>query len=416
MPMTLRAMFLALFTTLAVAAPAAAEPDVSDLVPAKPITITKPPTGKIDNLFAVAPVPGGFLVTWARSTGSVPPFTLIAQKYTSTGVATGKSAIIDGPGTVGDVVVARVMKSGQIGLFWMRGGHVWAAKLDPATMVVSSKTDLGKSDDHIHDATVLANGNIAVITAQIDVSNPSAMRYKNSIKVVDASFKTVKPWASIHGSGFPLDGWAYLDQSIVAHAAGGLALYRDHVTNTIMGRNFSTSGVQAASTVRINTTTMSKPYVSDLPYFRVEAARLTSGKLAVCWVSLEQTGLKRYEVRCRMTSSSGVPTGADFLVHSSVDGGQTSPDVIALPGDRFAVTWVHADVIYPNHVRHRVFDAAGKPVNVQRTGHSFTATDLTLPPLDTQAVALADGSIAVVMNQSAFVPGLRAFGIAKPAN
>jgi hypothetical protein len=51
-----------------------------------------------------------------------------------------------------------------------------------------------------------------------------------------------------------------------------------------------------------------------------------------------------------------------------------------------------------------------------RTGYSFTAKDLTMAPLNTEAVRLGDGSVAVVMDQSAFVPGLRAFGIAKPTN
>jgi hypothetical protein len=41
-------------------------------------------------------------------------------------------------------------------------------------------------------------------------------------------------------------------------------------------------------------------------------------------------------------------------------------------------------------------------------------TDLAFTPFNTEAVLLADGSIAQVMGPSAFVPGLRGAGIASP--
>lgn len=396
------------------ATPALADPDAPDVVPVAPVKITNPPKGKVDNLFATAPVPNGFVVTWSRSTGSIPPFIVAAQKFTQAGKPAGPPIVVDGPGTVGDVAKPLVIGPNLLALFWLHGGHVWAARLDAATMKVTAKTDLGKSDDHIHDVARLPGGNIAVITAQHDLRNPKDVRYKNSIKVVTPAFKTVRDWISVHGTGFPIDGWAYYDQTVVATAVGGLALYRDHVTGAIVGRKFTSAGALVGSVFPVNTTRMSAISIIDLAYFQVKAVKLGSGKVAACWVSLEATGNQRYEVRCRMLSASGLPLGKDFLAHASTLGAQTAPDLLALPGDRFLVTWVHADNVFPASVRYRAFTSLGNPVYAARTGHAFTAADLSMATLNTEAAFLGDGSVAVVMDQAAFVTGLRGFGIRSP--
>ena len=71
------------------------------VVPSEPIVLTKPPSGQLDNLFEMAATPSGFIVTYARSAGSIPPFTLFTQRFTKAGKAVGGPAKIDGPGVVG---------------------------------------------------------------------------------------------------------------------------------------------------------------------------------------------------------------------------------------------------------------------------------------------------------------------------
>lgn len=382
------------------------------VVPSVPFYILQPPAGQIDNLFEAIATPTGFLVTFARSTGSVPPFTLYTQRFSKAGAKQGKAVKFDGPGTVGDHAEMVMLNSTTAAAVWFASVNgapsLKIGKLNLETGAVTNIKDLGESDDHIHDVVRLSNGNLAVITAQVDAQG---MRYANKIKIVSSNFATVKNWFSVHGNGFPLDAWAYIDQTVVEKDTGGIALYRDHVTNKIVGRNFTNAG-QLGTNINVSSTAMQAFAVSDIAYLEVKAARLSNGKIAVCWVHNGTTGADRYDVRCRVLTASGTAAGDDFLVHADKTGGQVAPEVIALPGGLFSVTWVQIDNTFPAAIKYRTFDSSGKPKFGERV--ASTLTDLAFTPFNTEAVLLADGSIAQVMGPSAFVPGLRGAGIASP--
>lgn len=410
-------IFVTSAATLAVLGATAAASGASEMATTSPrviastvIKITTPPANSIDSMHKVIATPTGFLVTFARSVGSVPPFSLFTQRYSATGIAVGGPVRFD-LGTVGDhAVMTRTGPTTAVAA-WMATGQVKVARVDLTTGAVTGARLIGKSDDHVHDVAALDNRNIAVVTPQVDAL---ARRYKVALKILSPTLGTVREWQSVNGVGFPLDAWAYLDQTVVARQGGGIVLYRDHATNRVMGRNFDQSGA-LGSLVQVSTTAFSPFQVGDIAYLEVKAARLTNGKVAACWVATQAVFANRYDVRCRLIGANGVPVGTDFLASASALKPQFGPEVTALPGGRFTVQWVHMEA-FTALVRYRTYDANGAtaaPLFAERTG--ATASAFTTLPQQIEAAALADGSIATVLSQDTFVTGLRAFGIARPA-
>ena len=116
-------------TLVGLTAPAVAE------VSADPFYIVQPPQGQLDNLFETIATPNGFLVTFARSTGSITPFTLYAQRFSKTGAKQGKPVKFDGPGTVGDH--AELVK-----LDATTAAAVWFASIDVVPSLKIGKLNL----------------------------------------------------------------------------------------------------------------------------------------------------------------------------------------------------------------------------------------------------------------------------------
>lgn len=402
-----RAAFAAAALCLSVGLSAAA-------VPSKPIKIISPPTGKIDNLFeAIATPNGGFLVSFARSVGSLPPFTLYTQRFTSKGARIGGPVRIDGPGIVGDhVEMARLTSSTAVAVWDGGVAGVKAGRLNLTTGVVSSVKSIGPSDDHIHDVAVLSGGNVAVVTPTLR-SFPLPIRYKINLKILNQSLGTVRDWQTVNGAGFELgflDPNTYINQTVVGLGTGGMVLYRDPKANRVVGRRFSAGGTLGAA-VTLNTTALGTHFATDVAYSEVKAARLTDGRAAACWTIVAPFVGKRYDVRCRVIGATGVPIGRDFRVTPTSTGDQYGPEVVALPNGRFTVTWVDVAVITPTF-KYRSYTSGGTALTGVRTGHA-SAEVYPFPP-QSETARLADGSIVNVISAGLGFYGVKAFGIANP--
>lgn len=405
-------LFRYAFLALALSATAATATPVEDLrkvITPTPRYILRSPAGKVDNLFEIVSTPRGFLLSFARSVGSIPPFTLYTQRYTTAGKPIGGPVVIDGPGTIGDhVKMARVNATTAVAA-WLAAGQVKVGRLSLTTGKVSGARLIGKSDDHIHDVAALPGGKIAVVTPQI-TPLPLPGKYKIALKILSPSLGTVADWRSVNGAGFPLDRWAYYDQTVVSRGTGGTVIYRDHVTQKIMGRNFSASG-GLGSTVTLSTAPFASFSVLDIAYIEVKAVRLTTGKVAACWTATTKRPGGRYTVRCRLLSAAGRPIGKEFAP-SIAKGSQTSPDVVALPGNRFTVLWTQQDIVFPNAVKFRTYNATGRALTDVQTG--ATLTGLHISPNQTEATAQPNGSIVSALGGEFTTPGIMAFSIPKP--
>jgi hypothetical protein len=117
-------------------------------------------------------------------------------------------------------------------------------------------------------------------------------------------------------------------------------------------------------------------------------------------------------VRARILDAAGRPTGPDFRVHTIHTGAQSSPEIVVLPGARFAVLWSSV-VNFVDRSHHlRPFTSIGTPLKAQTTTQTGTLFDLST---ETEAVRLADGSVVNVLEGFVGAPRMKADGIPNPA-
>ena len=366
------------------------------LVPATPIFITNPPAGAFDAFFEVAPTPSGFVVAWNRSKGAT--ISVLVQQFDLKGKAVpGKLAkVVAGPAVLGEAELLSLSPT-TVAVFWAGGGNVRGSIFNLTTNTVGPAKNLGKTSDHIHDVALLSNGNIGIVTTQIDLSNPFNVRDKVSLIIASKTLGIVSAAKSVHGTGFKDVGRSYYDQTIVAKTNGGIVFFRDRANGAIMGRNFTNAGVLSGPLFKVNATSNPLGTQSDDVYSRIRAVRLGNGVIAVAWVSMESPGAAHYDVRSRMLSVAGAPVGSDFLVQAKA-GAQFSPELVALPGNRFLVDWKY-DNSTPSlvfNIMYRVYSSLGAPLFAPRVAEQLTIIDSLFGALQIEAALLADGSVVNV--------------------
>jgi hypothetical protein len=128
---------------------------------------------------------------------------------------------------------------------------------------------------------------------------------------------------------------------------------------------------------------------------------LSDGRFAVTWRSIQAgTGNDQAtnDIRGRMFNADGTPASVngstvEFLVHSTSIDSQSLPDVTALPGGRFVVTWTSFEVATANHdIRARLFNADGTPASVNGSSGDFVINTTTASSqFGSSIVGWADG-------------------------
>jgi hypothetical protein len=199
-------------------------------VPATPIFLTNPPSGNTDWLSEAIATPTGFLVTWTRSRASPAGSTVIAQQFSATG-RPARPAVTIRAYAANVIGRAEVLSLGgtRVAIFWLQGTDLNGTIFDLATNKVVSTRRIGTFGDYIHDVARLSNGQIALVTVAFDGSNPSNLREKVSLTILAPTLSVVKGPISVHGAGFPADGWNMFDQTVVEKRSGGIVFYRDRV-------------------------------------------------------------------------------------------------------------------------------------------------------------------------------------------
>jgi hypothetical protein len=150
------------------------------------------------------------------------------------------------------------------------------------------------------------------------------------------------------------------------------------------GRVFAADGTPAGDEFIVNTTVA-------LSHGFPEITALSGGGFVVTWHSFKDDW--DADIRARVFRADGTPAGADFLINTTTNGVQDSPRITALAGGGFVVTWnsdEHDPGTLNGDIRGRVFAADGTAgpdflVNTTMAGEFY----------EPEITALTDGGFVV---------------------
>jgi len=130
---------------------------------------------------------------------------------------------------------------------------------------------------------------------------------------------------------------------------------------------FAADGTPVGGELQVNTTTSGGQNTQQI-------TALEGGGFVITWMDTSQTGgdTSNNAVRAQVFAADGTPIGEEFLVNTTTSGFQGNPEVTALPGGGFAITWTDASSGNTD-VRAQVFEVTDVVNAVPET----TATDAT---------------------------------------
>jgi hypothetical protein len=152
--------------------------------------------------------------------------------------------------------------------------------------------------------------------------------------------------------------------------------------------------LRTSGEILVNTTTAN---AQEFP----QIATLANGDFAVTWVDGSRIGSLGGDtgaVRAQVFTPGGTPVGQQIAVTPASQDAQESPDVTALTGGRFVLTWgdKHGGIGIDIDVKEQLFEADGTPVGSAVTVNTVT-TDLQHSQSTT---ALAGGGYVVTWNDN----------------
>jgi len=155
----------------------------------------------------------------------------------------------------------------------------------------------------------------------------------------------------------------------------------------VRSQAFDSDGVTMGSEQLVSQMSTGQSTIVDLDVAALRGANGSSGGFVVTWDSVNTNGDDTNQnIQARMILPSGVPTGNQFQVNTSILGSQRNPAVTELQDGGFLVVW-----IYPRLQAQR-YSAAGAPV-----GDEFEIETSTPFGADDPDVAIGwNGTVAVV--------------------
>ena len=191
--------------------------------------------------------------------------------------------------------------------------------------------------------------------------------------------------------------------SIVALASGGFAVAWNGAATaggggllgSIRLQLFDASGAKVGSELIANSN-------DGGALINAKVTAISSG-LVVTWAQSESAGGGgAFDVKAQLFDSSGAKVGSDFIVHTSTEGNQMSPDVDSLPGGGFLISWQGVALGLPGtKVYGQIFDAAGAKVGVEFILSSVTDGSQSSPKVD----VLPSGDFAVTWTDTSGMGG-----------
>lgn len=382
---TVRRRAAVVFASLALFAAGAAE--------AAPFRLTSPATATFDDWPAVVPVDTGFELAFQHyeQTGLS---SIQIRRFAADGKPVGNAKQIAAPAPlIGHPRLLRA-RSGKLGLTWLDPvTGINGTTIDTATGAVAKPLALAKPSAAFYDVARLSNDNIAATYVYLDTSNVSSIRVRAAVSLATPTFGTIAKNAKLPASDNPFTTPGSPDQTVVGDGAGGaLAFYRDRTDGNLYVVKVSSKGVPATTRTRVNVAAMKVGTPNEMAGFGVQAVRLTDGRYAVVWNSIETTDLSKSTLRLRWLDATGLPIGAAVAVNATATGVQLSPRLAALAGARLAVAWIQDQGVTRYH-RLRWYAAAGTPLTTVQTLRSDTEV---WDPAGLQMTKMPDGRVLQV--------------------
>ena len=190
--------------------------------------------------------------------------------------------------------------------------------------------------------------------------------------------------------------------TLVATGNGNsIALYLDDVSHQIVGRSISSTGA-LGSVATLTTIGASLDFNAAGDNQAISAARLANGNIVVVWPA----GTSIY---ARVFDPALVPLTGELQIASPANAfaRELFPDVAALPGGDFVVTWQDFLAASESHIRAGRFGATGVPITV------FTVDAPTnLNDERPSIAALADGGFVIGFDRrdNAAIPTTQVYG------
>ena len=121
---------------------------------------------------------------------------------------------------------------------------------------------------------------------------------------------------------------------------------------------------------------------------------LADGTLVVIWTDNSRLGADTsgYGVKGRLLSAEGEALGDEFLVNTTTSDLQYRPEVTALAGGGFVVTWINGQISSTREVRAQIYEADGSRVGGEINVNTATAGYQQIA----DTAALAHGGFVVV--------------------
>lgn len=190
------------------------------------------------------------------------------------------------------------------------------------------------------------------------------------------------------GNEIAVTGNYFYTPQVAALSNGGFVttfLDGHYSVEDIQAQVYSATGVATGARISVNTSGTGTTFSAQ---GEGQVVGLAGGGFAVVWSDGNADGSGR-GIKARVFNESGAPRTGEFLVNTTTEGHQLRPQMVALKGGGFVVSWDDRGQDYD--VRVQVFDADGK-----RVGLELLASATAAGPQDTASItALDDGGFAV---------------------
>jgi len=412
-------MFPKRFVAAAALVLAAALPPAHAAVSSTPVVLA----AEFGSESRVVPFGTGFFAVWKETTPSQHA-NLRGQRFTATGKPIGAAFYIDDGGDVpqnmGRPVIVPVDAT-TVAVFYHGTGfagqvYLQASLVKPIARTASKPAEILTlaEPEYFMAATRGPDGVFTVAYTQLNVFVVPAQEVVRTLRLAP-NFGILAGSEPLNGDGDDRDGITNVDYAVVSRQGGTLALHTRRYTSgkvAILAKALDAKGKAVGKNYAINTTPLATRNTFFYANAEIRAARLKNGRILVTWASFEGTdpfGFDGWEVRARLLSPTGAPIGSDFRVNGVKAGMQSSPEILALAGGRFAVAWVTSGVNGAYDYQIRTYDAAGKPLG---TPKSIFAGNNPHMSADMAVAQLTDGSVVAVFEGDGVVKavGLRSLG------
>ena len=276
---------------------------------------------------------GGFWVVWESNFGSGVGYSIIGQRYDSTGTTVGGEIAISDPTTANQTIASvSVLDDGGFVVAWKDKNLGISARCfdaDGVAEAVEFQVNTYPLDAHnLPTVTALTDGGFVVIWQAWqdgDKDGIYGQRYGADGSTAGDEFQ-VNTYTTGHQSDANVAGLAYGGFMVVWNGEGSA-----DETSGIYGQRYDGSGEASGTQFQINSHTADNQASSAI-------TALADGGFVVTWMSVHQDG-DWGGVFGQRFDAGGDTVGKEFQINTFTEDGQGDPSVAALADGGFVVTW-----------------------------------------------------------------------------